>query len=221
MATLTRRKFPPRAEDFVIRQIGKNQSRFACPVCHTPTYKDWEWDVRAHTPVRCFNDACRTENGEVQFHFFNAATVLRPGYYKIARNMEKMKRIDWYHISRLSPDKMEFDTGLDMHIGQIDTIRAYHDVSSPRWKDGFYLYRVRFAPDKVLHNEIIRDENHWNEVNEILRNGFDKQGNTVDAYAYVNRWEALGSISIVSRRDALELVDVQENVDLEAIHLPF
>lgn len=221
MATLTRRKFPPRAEDFVVRQIGKNQSRFACPVCHTPAYKVYEDDLRLNALVKCFNNSCHTNNEKTQFHFSNATTILRPGYYKIARNIEKMKRMDWYHISTLSPDKMEFDTGLDMHIGQIDTICAYHDVSKVRWRDGFYLYRVRFAPDKVLHNEIIRDENHWDDVNKILRNGCDTQGNTVDAYAYVNRWEAPGSISIVSRRDALELVDVEENANLETIQRPF
>lgn len=221
METLTPRKYQPLAEDFVIRQIGKNQSRFACPECHTPTYKDWEREIRSYMPVNCFNDACRTANGEVEFDFSNAATVLRPGYYKIARNMEKMKHMDWYHISRLSPDQMEFNTGQDMHIGQIDTIRAYHNVSKSQWKDGFYLYRVRFSPDTVLHHEIIRDENHWDDVNDILRNGCDEQGHIVDAYAYVNRWEALGSISIISRRDALELVDVQENIDLETIQRPF
>ena len=59
------------------------------------------------------------------------------------------------------------------------------------------------------------------KIFKMLRNGFDEQGNTVDAYAYVNRWEALGSISIISRRDALELVSVQENIDLDTIHLPF
>jgi len=221
MTTLTRKEYLPHAENFVVRQVGKNQSRFACPVCHTPAYKEHELDVRMSVPVSCANNNCYAGKNRTKFHFYNAATVLRPGYYKIARNMKKMQSMNWYHISCIPPDKMEFNTGLDMHIGQIDTIRAYHDVSSPRWENGFYLYCVRFAPGKVLHHEIIRDENHWDEVNKMLRNGFDEQGNAVDAYAYVNRWEALGSISIISRRDALEIVDVQENIDLETIHLPF
>lgn len=221
MTTLTHKEYLPHADNFVVRKISKNQSRFACPVCHTPVYKEHELDVRMSIPVSCVNDNCYTGKNRTQFHFYNAATVLRPGYYKIARNMEKMLCMDWYHISHLSPNNFEFETGKDMHIGQIDTICAYHDVASSRWKNGFYLYRVCFTPDTVLYHEIIRDENHWDEVNEILRNGFDKQGNTVDAYAYVNRWEALGSISIISRRDALELVDVQENIDLETIQRPF
>lgn len=221
MPTSTRKKYPPRADNFVVRKIGKYQSHFACPVCHTPARLYQVGDIRGRVAVYCNNNTCFTGTKRTQFHFSNAATVLRPGYYKIARNLDKMLRMDWYHISRLSPGMLEFETGKDMHIGQIDTIREYHEISQYRWTDGYYLYRLRFKPDTVLHNEIIRDDNRWETVNDILRNNYDEQGHAVDAYAYVNRWEALGSISMVSRRDKLELVDVYKNVDLNTIQLPF
>lgn len=212
--------YTPELEDFVVRQIGKYQSRFACPRCHAPTHRIWEDDLRGHRAIKCSNIECMIGNNRTNYHFDNAATILLPGYYKIARNPQKMLKLDWYHLSTRSPDELEFSSGKDMHVGQIDTIRGYYGVSY-RWKQGYYLYRLRFTPDTVLSDDILRDKNKWDGVKEILENGYDNAGNKVDAYGYVNRWEALGSVSIISRRDKLEVMDVYENIIPEELTNPF
>jgi hypothetical protein len=98
-------------------------------------------------------------------------------------------RADW--MGDLLDDKDEEDGSVPVvHVG---TLAAAMNIMADRYArstEMTYLYRVRLAPDAVIDTDLYEDENLWpDRTNEI-----DCYAN---AYRYVNRWEATGSISML------------------------
>ena len=64
------------------------------------------------------------------------------------------------------------------------------------------MYELRLNNNARIHDEFVHDKSSWYAYETRLAN------NEVSAFAYVNRWEAPGSISLFVRNGALEIVGV-------------
>lgn len=102
-------------------------------------------------------------------------------------------RADW--MGDLLEDTSDEDGSLPLvHVGTYD---AALNIMSDKYAGLYsgstelaYLYRVRLAPGAVIDPVLYEDENLWpDRTNEI--------GCDANAFRYVNRWEATGSISML------------------------
>lgn len=113
-------------------------------------------------------------------------------------DMDNAKAAFWFHATNRSDwmgDLLEYkDVDEDsvplVHVGTLDAALNIMADKYSRTTDLTYLYRVRLAPDAVIDTELYEDENFWpDRTSEIC--GPD------NAFRYVNRWEATGSISML------------------------
>lgn len=98
-------------------------------------------------------------------------------------------RADW--MGDLLEDKNPEDGSVPMvHVGTLD---AALNIMSDKYSLSHnltFLYRVSLRPDAVIDDELYEDENYWpDRTNEV--------GDFANAFRYVNRWEATGSISMI------------------------
>lgn len=98
-------------------------------------------------------------------------------------------RADW--MGDLLADKDDEDGSIPVvHVGTLAAAMSIMADKYARSTDLTYLYRVRLSPDVVIDTDLYEDENLWpDRTNEISC--------YANAYRYVNRWEATGSISML------------------------
>ena len=196
-------------DQYISMELEAGQSNFVCPVCFLPIGIEEESLLINEHSVECKN-GCKIpfDEGEEKddFCIFDAQVVLRPGYKKLAMNPSIAPEMRWYHISSKKPSEMEFNSGRDMHVGSLETVKYYRDTVD-HWRENvcdYYVYELRMK--KVpIEKDLLCDKNYWDFQNDVLEKG------DVYGYAYVNRWEAPGSISILARRDIFEIVSVTNN----------
>lgn len=191
--------------DYLIADITEHETYYACPVCNTPALKESQETLEWKGSVYCVDPECMRNGERTYFSSVQARMIVRPGYEDLVEDPTTGEHIQWYHISHTSPDEMEFDSWLSMHIGQADTVKNYYDISFSHGDD-FYVYRLRFRDNVTVSPKLIDDFDDWEDV-EI---SFENEA-PVDAYCYVNRLEAPGSISMITRRDVIEVVEVYEH----------
>lgn len=201
-------------KQYLEMRLTPQQSNFACPVCHTPVHiKHEEEIINEHGVIcenKCIIDPDKVEGNQDVFYIFEASVVLRPGYKNLAENPQIATEMSWYHISKRSPQQMEFDTGMEMHVGTLETVKRYRDQIRT-WRNqvqDYYVYELKMV-DVDIEPELLKDINYWLPQEQALYDGID--GRTVYAYRYVNRWEAPGTISLIARRDIFEIVNVTKN----------
>lgn len=108
------------------------------------------------------------------------------------------KDVFWFHATNranwmgdLLEDKDHADGSVQLvHVGTLDAARSIMADKYARSSGLTYLYKVRLVPEAVIDEELYEDENFWpdrtNEVDDFA-----------NAFRYVNRWEATGSISML------------------------
>lgn len=196
-------------EQYIEMELEAGQSNFVCPVCFLPIDIEDESRLINEYSVECKN-GCMIPYDDGQekddFCIFDACVVLRPGYKKLAENPAIAPEMHWYHISNNSPSEMEFNSRKDMHVGSLETVKYYRDTLDC-WRNNvrdYYVYELRMK-NVAIEKDLLCDKNYWELQNNALEN------DNVYGYAYVNRWEAPGSISILARRDIFEIVNITEN----------
>jgi hypothetical protein len=107
------------------------------------------------------------------------------------------KEATWYHATNRKnwmTDLLDYDVsdGFPLvHVGILDAAINIMDdqyVGSDNW---IYLYKVKLASTAVLDAELYEDENKW----PVRTTNINDTGS--NAFRYVNRYEATGSISLL------------------------
>ena len=201
-------------KQYLEMRLAPEQSNFACPICHTPVHIKHEENIINEHGVTCMHNCVIVPDESVEhqrvFYINEASIVLRPGYEVLAKQPQHATSMHWYHISKRAPQQMEFDTGMEMHVGTLETVKYYRDQVA-RWKNqqqDYYVYELSMV-DVDVEKELLQDENYWIAQQRALSNGIN--GHNVYAYAYINRWEAPGSISLIARRDVFQVVNITKN----------
>lgn len=187
-------------------------THFACPTCNYPvsistadtllSNSDTVCDMCCTHSLdddyyQCDNEDCSCNN---PYDIITTSIILRQEAYDIITNPETIVDNTWYHVTTVAPEDMLFDGTINMHVGQSATVQALQEL---RYQDTpVYLYELRLKDDVHIHDEFVHDKSSWCTYDIRLEN------NEVSAFAYVNRWEAPGSISLFARNDALEVVNI-------------
>ena len=189
---------------FIEPDVADPSSYYACPRCGSVASEELGLLILGEKPVMCPD--CHTV-----FDVLSASMLVRSKYSGVLRNPSSAADMLWYHVSEKSPDEMEFSSDREMHVGQMESIDQY--VSDhPRFEGkSRFLYSLQFYPDVFLYDHVIEDEDDWLWAEHLFR-GMSVGDLDVDGFVYLNRFEAPGSLSVVARRCAF---DVLEAVELE------
>jgi hypothetical protein len=109
----------------------------------------------------------------------------------------KAKEAIWYHATNRKnwmADLLDYDIsdGFPLvHVGIVDAAINIMDDQYVGSDDWIYLYKVKLSPTAVLDPELYEDENMWPVRTKNIE---DVPAN---AFRYVNRYEATGSISLL------------------------
>lgn len=186
--------------NFVVKNVLSTEAFYACLICETPAPKEASPDLKWMNSTYCANPDCYRDNERMYYNSDQAKMVIRPEFHEIVANPQLALEMDWYHITRTPLSKMEFSSHKDIHIGGSATIHDYSKVSFAPVSD-YFVHRLRFNQNAVLNNAIIDDFDEWEDVVQ----SFHDDANP-NVYLYVNRIEAPGSLSIIAKRCALEVV---------------
>lgn len=208
-------------KDFIVRNLAPANydtkvldtyyCNFACPVCKQPVIIDFENDILDAKPMFCDNGCVIPSGLGYDYEYFNIHTALMylsPQYVDLVENLEMFRYMSWYHISDTPPEYMDFASEKTMHIGGADTVCEYF-LQHRNWIIGeqdFYIYKLHIKPEAIIYPTVIEDENDWDYAESAI--AYLDDYNTI---AYLNRWESPGSISLILRRDMVELVEYQRN----------
>lgn len=192
--------------NFINKDIRAYETYRACPVCFTPVRKRKDNPHGSYWAIPCVNPDCFHNGSKTWFNSMDACMIIRPEHRDITDNPLHAKNHTWYHISTLAPDEMEFHSNRPMHLGHAATVKAYYDsvpfAHGEKFFNGdFYVYQVRLKKDCVISDVILDDCDYWDDVELSLLDYV-----TPSAHVYVNRIEAPGSLSIIAKRCALEVV---------------
>lgn len=187
---------------FATTEVEEPSSYFSCPRCSTVINESQVTDVLDEKKISC--QGC----GE-KFDILTASMLLRNEFIDLADNPKLALDMVWYHVSEKEPSEMDFESDREMHVGQMGSVNHYVSLH-PRF-DGKsrYLYTLQFYPDVILYDKIIDDENNWIWTEHLFR-GMSTSDLDVDGFVYLNRFEAPGSLSIVARRCAFDMISVVE-----------
>lgn len=182
------------------------ESHFACPDCNTPADMKMADELLCNNITQCKN-CCNCDPKEVCFcidvgfyDIISAHVILREQAQQLVDNPEDILKTDWYHITTIAPENMVFNGEKCMHIGQEDTVKALQEM---KYQDQeVYCYRLRFEDNVILHDELLHDKSAWTTYETQL------QEQDVTAFAYINRWEATGSLSLFVLSEVVHVVEV-------------
>lgn len=122
-------------------------------------------------------------------------------------DVSNAKNAVWYHATNREnwmDDLMNYGklhgsrTGYPLvHVGTLDAATSILSDKYASSDDWIYLYKVKLSPTAVLDTELYEDENMWPRRTRDINV-------PSNAFRYVNRYEATGSISILM--DPRELI---------------
>lgn len=175
----------------------ENQSQFVCPGCYVPFgLEDGE---QLSWSMSCVCSECGA-----YVDSYTALIIVLPHYGHLADNPLTARETHWYHVSVVPPESMDFDSNKIMHVGQMDTIMDYKKNKHFSSND-HYIYELKLKDDAIISETLLSDMNSWNDVEKELTHNDD-----VDAFAYINRYELPGSVSLIASRSIFELVGYEE-----------
>lgn len=182
-------------QPYILRDLSDAASHFACSRCKTmfaKTIENNHYENRHFICARC---------GFAQYSW-RADLIMDNNYRHIDENVQAVKDMSWYHISELDEPCMEFESENTMHIGQLESLR---DLIRQRtaWNTGwepFCVYELRIRQDADIYHTITADVNDWRNEEDDIFYGL------ADGFVYVNRYEAPGSVSLIIKRNCVELV---------------
>lgn len=129
------------------------------------------------------------------------------------------KTASWFHATIVDDWHEKVSTGFEMYDGEIPYVHvgnlsAAMDMANHRYfeQEKFAtvdLYEITLMEDAVLSDTVCDDGNFWyNHITERTRE--DLGG---DAIRYVNKWESIGSISLLVDPRKIKVTKVTELVD--------
>lgn len=188
------------------------QSAFVCLGCDEPLSKTWEKMLtKGFESYQC---VCEEESmvDELDVHVLLSSVP----FLDTATTRETV----WYHSTKINNWDAEvaklrstFVCGSNemlsvpyVHVGTLDAALArFEDTKG----ESGWLYEIRIKDEAVLAGEVYEDRNDWEQ---FVRTGFyesvlgDKK--KCDVLRYVNRWESVGSISLIMDPRFMEVVKV-------------
>jgi hypothetical protein len=188
------------------------QSAFVCLGCDAPLSKSWERMLtKGFDSYQC---VCGEESmvDELDVHILSSSVR----FLDAVTTRETV----WYHstsvqnwneeVSKLRPTFVcgsnELSSVPYIHVGTLDSaMERFKDKKSTSG----WLYEVRIKDEAVLAEEVYEDRNDWEAW---VRTGFfegvleDKK--QCDVIRYVNRWESVGSISLIMDPRFIEVVKI-------------
>lgn len=192
--------------------IKNTHTHFCCPRCNTLA------DIKAadriisnddaHCTYCCDRSNSTSESDCLANHYYDildANIVLREKAQEMMKNPSTIMDNLWYHVTDTPPEEMVFDGSFSMHVGQPETVKALQEIQYQEEK--VYLYTFRLKENTIIHKDFVDDYNNWYTYDTKIAN------NEVSGFAYINRWEAPGSMSLLVRNDTVELIKV-ENPDI-------
>ena len=185
--------------------IKNAQTHFCCPICNT--LADMKSADRlisnddAHCTYCCDRSNSTSESDCLGKHYYDildATIVLREKTQEMMENPSTIMNNLWYHVTDTTPEEMVFDGSFSMHIGQPETVKALQEMKYQEKE--IYLYTFRLKENTIMHKDFVDDCNNWYTYDIEIAN------NEVSGFAYINRWEAPGSMSLLVRNDTVEPV---------------
>lgn len=188
------------------------QSAFVCLGCDEPLSKTWERMLtKGFDSYQC---VCEEESmvDELDVHVLPSSfQFLDAGITRETVWYHSTKVENWAEeVSKLRPTFIcgsnEMLSVPYIHVGTLDAAMArFEDTNS----ESGWLYEIRIKDEAVLAGEVYEDRNDWEQW---VRTGFfegvleDKK--QCDVLRYVNRWESVGSISLIMDPRFMEVVKV-------------
>lgn len=188
-------------EPYILLDRTNNDSHYVCNQCDLILPIDLEQEISDGEDVYCPH--CGTVQSTL-----DAGLILDERYAFIHENVDAVKDMRWYHISEIDEEFMEFSSENTMHIGQLDSLRSLVRQRTV-WNTGwelFYIYELKIYPHTVIGKNIIGDSNYWEYVEDDMYYGH------AQGYVYANRYESPGSVSVLIKRNCVEMVQCWENV---------
>lgn len=107
----------------------------------------------------------------------------------------------WFHATLTDPERFSTtDPQIITHVGRPETCIDYLSKTTGL-RGTIWVHELALRPGTLIDPELAIDINNWSvEIQQIL------QGE-VDGFAYVNRWEAPGTASLLVSCECLMLVD--------------
>lgn len=188
------------------------QSAFVCLGCDAPLSRTWEKMLT--NGFESYQCLCGDESmvDELDVHILPSSVRFL--------DTDTTRENVWYHstkvenwaeeVSQLRPTFVcgsnEMLSVPYVHVGTLDAAMARFDDTK---HEAGWLYEIRIKDEAVLAREVYEDRNDWEQY---VRTGFfegileDKK--QCDVIRYVNRWESVGSISLIMDPRLFEVVKV-------------
>lgn len=182
------------------------QSAFVCMSCDAPLSKSWEKALlNGLDDYQCL---CGEDSqvDELDIHILPSSVQFLDA--RVTRESV------WYHstavqnwdeeVSKLRPTFVcggnEMPSVPYVHVETLESaMTRFNDAGA----DAGWLYRIRIKEEAVLAGEVYEDQNDWEQW---VRTGFFEERKQCDVIRYVNRWESVGSISLIMDPRFLEVV---------------
>lgn len=188
------------------------KSAFVCLGCDEPLSKTWEKMLtKGFDSYQCI---CGDESmvDELDVHIL-------PTSVQFLDNKTTRETV-WYHstkvanwaeeVSQLRPTFVcgsnEMLSVPYVHVGTLDAAMArFEDTAA----EAGWLYEIRIKDEAFLAGEVYEDRNDWEQyVRTGFFEGIFEDKHRCDVLRYVNRWESVGSISLIMDPRFMEIVKV-------------
>lgn len=185
---------------YILRDRRSTDSHYVCSQCDNVLTIAVEESISDGRRVLCQMCGC-------DINVLDTNVILDEQYSHVHNDVKRVKNMRWYHISEYDEGCMDFDTENTMHIGRLSSLEALvrqRTVWNTGWEP-FFIYELRIKDNTLLGDTILRDNDDWYDVEGDIYYG------CADGYVYVNRFESPGSISVLLKRNCVELVKSWEN----------
>lgn len=188
------------------------QSAFVCLGCDEPLSKTWEKMLtKGFDSYQC---VCEEESmvDELDVRILpSSVQFLDVGTTRETVWFHSTKVENWSEeVSKLRPTFVcgsnEMPSVPYVHVGTFDAaMTRFEDTKG----ESGWLYEIRIKDDAFIAEEVYEDRNDWEQfVRAGFFEGFLGDKKKCDVLRYVNRWESVGSISLIMDPRFMEVVKV-------------
>lgn len=183
----------------IYKRVHDNESYFQCGKCGQTLTLEQESFMRKEIIGQFCNNGCFLKVEDLQ-------VILHPKYYHIVNNLDTIRDYSWWHASYNNPENIEFSTAKDMHVGQYNAVHQIIEDKLPWFQSDYYLYKLHITNSAKIFPYIIPDYGvEWEIIEkELLQSHYN-------IFVYLNAWEGVGELSLITKRNALEMVQRYDN----------
>ena len=170
---------------------AKGRSALFCPNCKNYFSKSQEQTFRSVYSMRCETCERTLSEFDVEVHVIPSSVK----HLKVGAVRDSY----WWHSTSFPRWSREVPSDLPIHLGTKNAaMRRWNDTGGDAGVKG-RLYKVKLAPKVPILRKVVQDD-HIDD--QYLGNWYS---DTV--VRYVNLFESIGSISLITRRDHFEVVE--------------